>query len=147
MTYIEIGLNLFLAALLIAALAYGVRLDRKLKAIRDGQKAFAEAAAELDVAAERARAGLRDLNEAASEATDLLGGRIARAREAADRLDGLIGRAETAPARTRGPEGGLSALLEDLKSAERDAPPPRAPVRAARNLIDEDLFEDLGARP
>ena len=100
---------------------------------------------------------------ATDEATDNLGGRIARAREATDRLDKLLARAESlpvqAPAAPQGPEGGLAALLASVaEAAETISPAPvarreRAPLpeRAprpmrARPVVDDDLFEDAGGR-
>lgn len=159
---ISAGLNIFLAVLLLAALAYGVRLDRKLKAVRDGQEAFARSVADLDVATVKARSGLDELKSAAEESVDLLGSRVNRAREAADRLEKLIDRAEKAETRAvaRRPEstavaetreaptlarsGGLSALLEDLKAVEAPRRPAAPTARRAR--LDDDLFEDIGGR-
>lgn len=164
MSLIALGLNGLLACLLLAALAFGVRLDRRLKSVRDGQVAFAKAVADLNAATAAAQAGLADLRAATDEATDNLGGRIVRAREAADRLDKLLGRADSLPAPApnvirEGPEGGLAALLASVAEAaetispapvaRRERPPlaeraPR-PIRA-RPVVDDDLFEDAGGR-
>jgi hypothetical protein len=160
---IALAMNGLLAVLLVAALAFGVRLDRKLKGVRDGQLAFTKAVADLNEATSRAQAGLADLRAATDEATDNLGGRIARAREAADRLDKLLARAESLPVQTaaapQGPEGGLAALLASVaEAAETISPAPMArreraplPERAprpmrARPVVDDDLFEDAGGR-
>ena len=161
MSLIALSLNVILIGLLVCALFYGIRLERKLKAIRDGQVAFGRAVADLDSATERARSGLAELRQTTDESTDLLGGRIARAREAADRLERLLGRAEAMPAPREGPEGGLSALLAELKAAEIAPQPMPAPMYAAgpaaarrpdrpsaavRPMVDEDLFDDAGGR-
>ena len=157
MSLIALFLNVILIGLLVCALAYGMRLERKLKAIRDGQIAFGKAVSDLDMATERARSGLAELRQTTDESTDLLGGRIARAREAAERLERLVSRAEAVPVPREGPEGGLSALLAELKSqdiapAAPVAAAPRAPRRperapaSLRPAVDEDLFDDLGAR-
>ena len=165
MSLIALGMNGLLAVLLLVALGFGVRLDRKLKGIRDGQLAFARAVADLNEATTRAQAGLADLRAATDEATDNLGGRIARAREAADRLDKLLARADSLPVQApaapprEGPEGGLAALLASVAEAaesispapvarrERAPLPERAPrpVRV-RPVVDDDLFEDAGGR-
>jgi hypothetical protein len=171
MSLVGLALNLVLAILLVAAMMIGLRLERRLKTVREGQLAFAKAVAELDAAAVKAREGLSELRAATDESTDLLGGRIVRAREAAERLETLVRRAEAMPAPAlaqpaaqvqpesqpqthMGPEGGLSALLERLKQAEiHPAPAPRAapaaerPVRTPRPSVDDDLFEDFGGRP
>jgi hypothetical protein len=153
MSLVAIFLNLLLAGLLVGALVIGVRLERRLKSVREGQLAFAQAVSDLDKAAFRAREGLAELRAATDESTDLLGGRIARAREASDRLEKLLGRAETATAAppAASPEGGLAALLRQMKEeATVPAPAPRAlaperPLRLTRSL-DDDLFEDAGGR-
>jgi len=155
MSLVALSLNLLLAALLLCALVIGVRLERRLKAVRDGQLAFVVAISELDAAAHKAKEGLAELRGATDEATDVLGGRIARAREAADRLERLVGRAEAAPAQAAppapaaGPEGGLAALLERIKHAEIAPSAPAALERAgrARPSVDDELFEDFGGRP
>ncbi len=79
MSLVALSLNLLLAALLLCALVIGVRLERRLKAVRDGQLAFVVAISELDAAAHKAKEGLAELRGATDEATDVLGGRIARA--------------------------------------------------------------------
>lgn len=165
MSLIALCLNLVLAILLVAALVIGLRLERRLKTVREGQLAFAKAVNELDAAALKAREGLAELRAATDEATDLLGGRIVRAREAADRLDKLVSRAEAMPApqaytppplpqphAAQGPEGGLAALLERLKQAEtviaHNEPAPVSIARPSRvrPSVDDDLFEDFGGR-
>lgn len=156
MSLIALTLNLLLAGLLLSALIIGIRLEKRLKAVRDGQIEFAKAVAELDAAALKARDGLADLRIATDEATDILGGRIARAREAADRLEKLVIRAGPAPAprpaaAPTGPEGGLAALLQRIEQAEIAPQPVRPPAIADRPLrvrapADDDLFEDLGGR-
>lgn len=156
MSLIALSLNLLLAGLLLSALVIGMRLEKRLKAVREGQLEFARAVSELDAAAIKARDGLSDLRAATDEATDVLGGRIARAREAADRLEKLVSRAESVPSAkppqsATGPEGGLAALLERIKQVESQPAPSRSPSildrpSRPRATADDDLFEDLGGR-
>lgn len=87
MNAIALGMNLFLAVLLLAALVMGWRLNIRLRGVRDSQALFVKAVTDLDAATGRAHAGLAELRMATEEAIDLLGGRIVRAKEAADRLD------------------------------------------------------------
>lgn len=87
MSPIALGMNLVLALLLLSALGLGMRLERKLKALRAGQDQFVGAVADLDRAARRAEAGLADLRQATEEAVDLLAGRIEKARELANKLE------------------------------------------------------------
>jgi len=103
MNYVALGLNIFLAVLLLAALAMGWRLERKLRGVRESQGLFIKAVADLDKATGRAHAGLAELRAATDEAIDLLGGRIVRAKEAADRLDRSLAEAEAIPARRPAP--------------------------------------------
>src|SRR5690606_22210418 len=81
-----------LMVLLIAAIAYGVKLERKLKALREGQLAFAGAVKELNNAAGRAEQALATLRASGAE-TDLLHDRILKARQVKQELEALIIRA------------------------------------------------------
>lgn len=84
-------LDAILMLLLVSAIAYGVRLDRRLKAVREGQAAFAGAISELNSAAGRAESALRTLREAGQE-TDLLHDRIVKARALKQELEALLAR-------------------------------------------------------
>lgn len=99
MNPVGVGLDGLLALLLIAALAVGVRLSRRLKALRDGQSAFVRSVGELDAAATRAENGLQALRIATQEAHDQLLTRIEAARTLSARLDRAAGEAEAACSR------------------------------------------------
>jgi hypothetical protein len=95
---IGIVLDSFLMLLLVAALGYGVRLEKKLTALRAGQLAFAGAVTELNAAAGRAENALRSLRASAEEA-DMLHDRILKARAVKQELEVLIARqSRSAPA-------------------------------------------------
>ena len=81
-----------LMLLLVAAIGYGVKLERKLTALRAGQLAFANAVSELNSAAGRAETALATLRASGQE-TDLLHDRIIKAREVKAQLESLIARA------------------------------------------------------
>ena len=85
-----------LMLLLVAALGYGVRLEKKLSALRTGQQAFASAVADLNAAAGRAESALASLRASGQE-TDLLHDRIVKAREVKAQLEALIARAPEMP--------------------------------------------------
>ncbi|MBX9574100.1 MAG: hypothetical protein K2X07_00485, partial [Caulobacteraceae bacterium] len=87
-----------LMLLLVCAIAFGVRLERRLKVLREGQLAFAGAVTELNEAAGRAEAALASLRAAGQE-TDLLHDRIVRARELKGELERLIARGGDLPER------------------------------------------------
>ena len=85
-------LDSILILLLVAAVGYGVRLEKKLTVLRDGQAAFGKAVGELNGAAGRAESALASLRAAGEEA-DLLHDRIMKARALKDELDVLIRKA------------------------------------------------------
>ena len=99
MSPVSLSLDLLLVVLLIAALGFGWRLDRRLKGLRASHVDFAQAVADLDRAAQRAEVGLAQLREATNEAVDLLAGRIEKARELTTKLDRLTSEAAAAAQR------------------------------------------------
>lgn len=121
-----------LMLLLVAAVGYGIKLERKLAALRTGQIAFAQAVTELNAAAGRAEAALANLRASGQE-TDLLHDRIIKAREVKQQLEVLIARAPTATSRSREEEA--VARPEPHRSAAI-APSPAAPSPAA--LVNDD---------
>lgn len=95
-------LDAVLMLLLVCALGYGVRLEKKLSALRAGQLAFAGAVTELNQAAARAESALASLRAAGQE-TDLLHDRIVKAREVKQQLEALCARgADLSPSRGEG---------------------------------------------
>jgi hypothetical protein len=117
-----------LMLLLVCAVGFGVRLERRLKVLREGQLAFAGAVTELNEAAGRAEAALASLRAAGQE-TDLLHDRIVRARELKGELERLIARGE---ARTLPPlhgEGRPASAGQGGATSER-APALSHPTRA-----------------
>src|ERR1700754_890037 len=89
-------LDAVLMLLLVAALGYGVRLEKKLSALRAGQLAFASAVTDLNAAAGRAEAALASLRASGQE-TDLLHDRIVKAREVKAQLENLIAKGISLP--------------------------------------------------
>lgn len=85
-------LDSILMLLLVAAIGYGIKLEKKLKALREGQLAFAGAVTELNNAAGRAEKALATLRASGQE-TDLLHDRIIKARAVKQELEVLIARA------------------------------------------------------
>lgn len=104
MSIVALAMNGFLAVLLIAALIFGWRLERRLKALRESHEGFAKAVADLDQAAARAEQGLADLRAATDEAAETLAVRIERAQALAAQLEERVNRpvspsAQAAPER------------------------------------------------
>lgn len=131
-----------LMLLLVAALGYGVRLERKLTALRDGQQAFASAVTDLNAAAGRAESALASLRASGQE-TDLLHDRIIKAREVKAQLESLI---------ARGPVAVPAAVPEPVREAApvRAATPAPAPVsqddeRAARMAALAERIQGMAA--
>lgn len=121
MSLIAIGMNLLLAGLLVAAMVVGLRLNKRLKALRDSHEGFEAAVRELNTAAVRAEQGLADLRAATDEAVDMLSDRIEKGRALAAKLEKLVAAA---------PE------LPRAVAAERLAPramPPVAPASRVEN--------------
>jgi ABC-type transporter Mla subunit MlaD len=128
MDVVTITMDLLLATLLVAALAYGFKLERKLKALRDSQAGFAEAVRSLDTAASRAEAGLETLRLTTDAAHDELHDRILKARELKAELDKLIDRAERVQA----------AAPPPAPEIERPAPSDYGRQRLAESRLNED---------
>ncbi|WP_211211165.1 DUF6468 domain-containing protein [Asticcacaulis biprosthecium] len=89
-------MDVVLMGLLMAALWFGVRLDKKLKALRAAHEGFAKAVGELDDAAIRAHMSLKELRGHADDSQELLHGRILAARDLLQKLEGQVNRAEKA---------------------------------------------------
>ncbi|MBX9460502.1 MAG: hypothetical protein KL785_04730 [Brevundimonas sp.] len=130
-----------LMLLLVAALGYGVRLERKLTALREGQQAFASAVTDLNAAAGRAEAALASLRASGQE-TDLLHDRIIKAREVKAQLEQLI---------ARGPAPAAAPAAEPVREAapaRAAAPAPATPQddeRAARMAALAERIQGLAA--
>ena len=142
MSLLALSMDVFLAVLLIAALVMGVRLNARLKALRQSHEGFARAIVDLNDAAVRAERGLAGLREAATETHDSLLARIDTARSLAAKLDGQIQTAR-----------GLieSQALTRAQTVPPAAPAP-APARQARPTRqrlpeEDDLFEPTDIRP
>ncbi|MDQ0462370.1 hypothetical protein QO010_000118 [Caulobacter ginsengisoli] len=155
MTLPVLVMNGLLTVLLLAALAFGWRLDRRLKALKASHESFAKAVADLDTAAARAEQGLADLRGATEEASEVLRERIETARRLAGRLDAAFHatpETEAAPVKRAEPRADLrpelrpEPLFERRPAASAARPTPAEPTRS-RARVDDDLFEpDAGTR-
>lgn len=148
---IGVVLDAVLMLLLVAALAYGLRLERKLTALREGQLAFAGAVGELNAAAGRAQSALSDLR-AAGEDADLLHDRITKARALKSELETLLSRMERASnqidARTEARhDASRSAEVAQTRLAQtRLAQPQSAPRRDDETNVVDELVDDRARR-
>lgn len=107
-------MDLVLMGLLVAALWFGVRLDKKLKALRGAHEGFARAVADLDQAAIRAHHSLKELRSDADDSQELLHGRILAARDLLQKIEGQASRAERAAL-------ALDSRLETMNSLQSRA--------------------------
>ena len=118
-----------LMLLLVAAVGYGVKLERKLAALRAGQLAFAQAVGELNAAAGRAENALATLRASGQE-TDLLHDRIIKARAVKQELEVLIARAPAGlPSRSAAPQ--VAAPAEEPLELQ-------VPASAVAPLLDDE---------
>jgi len=165
---IALGLNFILGVMLFCGLVLGLRLERRLKALRNSHADFAKAVSELDQAALRTEDSLAKLRSGTEDARGELAARIDQARLLAQRLEKLNGEAERtlnqplvlnqpilAPTPEPAPARHADVRQSDMRQASiRQAlaearPVPRADAvsRArSRALVDDDLFE-LGPAP
>lgn len=130
MSPIGLALDLLLIALLIAALAFGFRLERRLKTLRDSQAGFVKAVGELDAAAGRAEAGLDTLRRATDAARLELTERLDEARDLTRRLEQTTAQGAAKAAEPR-------PVVAPTPIA---AAPPPAPA-SARPAAADDLFD------
>jgi len=96
MSPVVLALDLLLASLLVLTLVLGVRLNSRLKGLKQSHAGFEKAVAELNQAAARAEAGLAALRETSAEAHDALLARIDTARTLVTRLERANFQAEKA---------------------------------------------------
>jgi hypothetical protein len=159
MSPISLSLDLLLMLLLVAALGFGWRLERRLKALRESHADFAGAVADLDRAAQRAEVGLAQLRQATDEAVDLLAGRIEKAREMASRLETLTQRAAQAPSRiaVERPDVATPANIKPVSNRPANIKPAndatrpanaaaRSPAAQVRSPVDAVLAAEALAR-
>ena len=127
MNAIAFCLDLILATLLLAALFVGLRLDRKLKTLKDSQSGFANAVAELDASIVKAQNGLASLKATAALAETSISDRIQDAKGISARLDQHARSAALAADK-------LERLLERYPSAgSTPRSPPSARTAEGRN--------------
>jgi len=137
MSAVAIVMNLVLSGLLLAALAFGWRLERRLKALKDSHDSFARAVADLDTAAARAEQGLADLRAATDEAAETLSDRIEAAKALAARLERGVSASSTPMVQSDvRPAAGAPPRERETYVRPEPVATPRSKAR-----VDDDLFE------
>ena len=122
------SLDILIAILLIATIAYAVSLNRKLTNLRNDKGEMEALIARLIEASEHARAGLEGLRTHASEAGEGLRQELDRARGRADELAFLIEKGE---ALSRRMDGTLAAARASHVGPSRAAPARQSPAAEA----------------
>ncbi len=139
-------LDAVLMLLLVAAIGYGIRLERKLTQLRAGQLAFAGAVSELNTAAGRAENALASLRMSGEEA-DMLHDRIIKARALKTELEALVAKGRTAPlpplhgegSRAEASAGGdvsarITAAISDLPTRAAAVRQPSLPMKGRESV-------------
>jgi len=135
MSPISLSMDLLLVVLLIAALGFCWRLERRLKSLKDSHADFAGAVADLDRAAQRAETGLAQLRHSTDEAVDLLAGRIEKARELAAKLERATLAASALPGPRPANDLARSAPARpSVRAPAHPIAPPADAMRAAESL-------------
>ena len=161
MNAIAFCLDLILATLLLAALFVGLRLDRKLKALRDSQSGFMGAVADLDASIVKAQDSLGALKSTAAQAETVIADRIQDARgitarldqqskaaaAAAEKLERLLERYPSSTAR-EGREGRDPGFLElrDRAAEYLQSRRPIAPEALSRPVLPQERSPASGLR-
>lgn len=126
-------LDILVAALLVATIAYAVVLNRRLSQLRGGREQMERLISDLYQATTHAEAGVSALREATSGGDSGFVGQLDSLTKLRDELDFLVGRAEA-----------QSARLEELIGESRgQAAPPRsdpASIRTPDAALDDELF-------
>jgi hypothetical protein len=152
MSPVALTLNLTLGVLLIGAMILGLRLDRRLRALRESHNSFAKAVSELDQAALRTQSGLNELKATAEGVRADLSEQLHNARILSERLTALTAEADAkaealakAQADAQAKIAARSAFSRpsSLRSAPQTAAPETHATAAPRSraIVDDDLFE------
>src|SRR6266849_9925850 len=100
-----------LAALLVATLICCVRLDRRLRLLRNDQASLSGTVRALNAAVAAAQTSLSGLRAAAQDADESLGRKLSSARGLADELSLLTSAGERIAARIEGARAGNAAHI------------------------------------
>ena len=123
-------LDILVAGLLLATIAFAWRLERRIALLRSEKAQFAQLMADFTQATARAEAGVRALEAAAADAGRGLEGLVARAHVLREDLVYMIERAEP-----------IADRLSPVARAEAPVAPAARPARAAAST--DDLLKSL----
>ncbi|NKB48473.1 MAG: hypothetical protein GKS02_03800 [Alphaproteobacteria bacterium] len=137
---VAVALDLLVAGLLVATIAYAIVLNRRLSQLRGGAQQMERLISDFYQATTRAESGLSAMKEVAGRNDSEFFEQFESMKKLRDELEYLVERAE-----------GQGARLEGLISDGR-APAAKAPVGPADGLsanagLDAELFGDPEPRP
>ncbi len=133
---IAVAIDLLVAGLLVATIAYAVVLNRRLGQLRDGGAQMEQLTNEFHQATSRAEAGLTALKEVAGRSDTDIAGQLESLTKLHGELEFLVARAEA--------EG---AKLEDLIREGRGRTASVSSGSASRLMPDSGLDEELFGDP
>ena len=152
MSLVALTLNLTLGVLLVCAMMLGLRLDRRLRALRESHLGFAKAVSELDQASLRTQAGLAELKATAEGVRADLTEQLQNARVLSERLVKLTGEADDKAQALSKARAALPPLAQIVAARQTAASgggdvstPSVAPSVRSRPSVDDELFESAGA--
>ncbi|MGB8274226.1 MAG: DUF6468 domain-containing protein, partial [Alphaproteobacteria bacterium] len=123
------ALDILVAALLVATIAYCVMLNRRLGALRRNEEELRKVLSTFGDAATRAEAGIANLRKAGGEVGDVLGHKVAEARAIYDELAFVTERGDSLVSQIA---DSLTAVRPVLREAAPSASPePASAPRAA----------------
>lgn len=132
MSIFGIVMDGLLIALILTAIGFGLRLEKKLTALREGQASFGLAVADLNAAASKAHAALAELR-AAGEETDMLHERILAARQLKTDLENLTAKGRSlGRAASPRPDTAVDVIAAKVAAIQ----PPASTARLLQALAD-----------
>lgn len=139
MPFLNLLIDLSVAGLLIAVIAYSKKLSRSIKTLQDSRSEMAKLFAEFDTSIEAAQSSVRELKDATRKSEDILRDKLETANSLADDLAFMIERGnKTADQIESGLKGGRA-----LKNEE----PAAAPAQAREGRDADKELERLGKPP
>lgn len=141
----KLGLDVLVAALLVATIVYAVILNRRLGALRTGRDDLAKMIRDFAAATERAEASIAKLKTNSGRRQSDLEERIEGARAIREELAFLIDRADSQSNRL---EGLIRSGRQDEHGAETTSPSKSAPSMSAgagagRSAAEQELLQTL----
>jgi hypothetical protein len=130
---VAVTLDIFVAGLLVATIAYAIVLNRRLSQLRGGREQMERLINDFYQATTRAESGVTALKEAAGSSDTEIIGQLESLAKLRDELDFLVGRAEAQGDR-------LEELVRDGRGLTGPAVSGSAKTLAPDAALDAELF-------